>query len=90
MQVKDYRVYVAREILHHGSMMHPFVIGVYGVFLTARYITVAMEYAAGGDLFTYLKKIGPLSERLACYFFQQLILGLQYIHGRVRRSFLLR
>jgi serine/threonine protein kinase len=83
-QIKEYRVYVAREILHHGSLVHPFVIAVYSVFLTQNFVAVVMEYAAGGDMFSYLKNQGGcLHEQAARFFFQQLILGLQYVHGRV-------
>ena len=84
MQVKDHRIYVAREILHQGSLMHPFVIKFYSVFLTAKHIAVSMEYAAGGDLFKYVRSQGNrIPEKLARYFFQQLIIGLQYVHRRV-------
>lgn len=36
LQVRQYRTYVAREILHHASLRHPFIIGVKEVMLTER------------------------------------------------------
>ena len=83
-QVKDYRVYVAREILHHGSLRHPFIVGLYEVFLTPRHVCIVLEYAEGGDLYRFLQAQPQqrLTEPLARYLFQQLILGVQYIHGR--------
>lgn len=82
---RDYKLYVAREILHHGSLRHPFVIGLYEVFLTPCYVCIVMELAAGGDLFSYLSRQHGcrLDEDMARYLFQQIMIALQYIHGRV-------
>ena len=35
-QVRQYRTYVAREILHHASLRHPFIISLNDVVLTPR------------------------------------------------------
>lgn len=43
-----------REILHHGSLHHPFIVGLREVFLTQKHLAIAMEYAAGGDMFQHL------------------------------------
>lgn len=43
-----------------------------------------MEYARGGDLFTYMQGRGQLSETMARWFYQQLILALDYCHKMVR------
>ena len=39
-----------------------------------------MEYAAGGDMFQKVKAVGGLKEEDARWFFQQLIIGLDYCH----------
>ena len=44
---------------------------------------MALEYAAGGELFDTVARAGKLPEIEARYFFQQLILGLEYCHNRV-------
>ena len=56
------------------------------VFLTAQYLAIAMEYAAGGDMFEHVVKKGGLKESEARWFFQQLIVGVDYIHRMVRLS----
>ena len=59
------------------------------VFVTDAHLGVALEYAAGGELFDTVAKAGKLPEIEARYFFQQLVLGLEYCHNRVgplRRS----
>lgn len=50
------------------------------VFLTKDYLAIAMEYAAGGDMFQYVKHRGGLEEVEARWFFQQLIIGMDYCH----------
>ncbi len=59
------------------------------VFLTATHLGIAMEYAQGGDLFAYTlghKPHGRLAEQQARWIFQQLIIGLDYCHRRVRHQ----
>ena len=53
------------------------------VFLTKDYLAIAMEYAAGGDMFQYVKHRGGLEEVEARWFFQQLIIGIDYCHKMV-------
>ena len=57
------------------------------VFLTREYLAISMEFAQGGDLFAYTlgpKSHGKLAEAQARWIFQQLILGLDYCHRKVR------
>jgi serine/threonine protein kinase len=56
------------------------------VFLTPDYLGIAMEYAAGGDMFQHVTNKRGLSEDEARWFFQQLILGLDYCHKMVSRA----
>ena len=49
-QVKEYRRYVLREILHHGNLKHPFIIQLREVFTTPQYLAIVMDYAQGGNL----------------------------------------
>ena len=53
------------------------------MFVTDAHLGVALEYAAGGELFDTVARAGKLPEIEARYFFQQLILGLEYCHNRV-------
>lgn len=72
--------HVLREILNHRNLLHHHVIQFKEVFLTNNYLCIVMEYAAGGDLMDYMKKKNGLTEDEARWFFQQLILGLDYCH----------
>jgi serine/threonine-protein kinase SRK2 len=52
------------------------------VFLTPKHIGIAMEFAAGGDLFDFVVSRGGLKEDDARWFFQQLICAVDYMHHK--------
>ena len=54
------------------------------VFLTSTHLVLAMEYAAGGDLFRYVAVRRGLPEDEARWFFQQLMIAVDYCHRMVR------
>ena len=56
------------------------------VFLTPTHLAIAMEYAAGGELFDRIAKAGRFNEDEARFFFQQLISGVQYCHSQVSQA----
>lgn len=74
--------YVEGELINHSLLRHPHVIQFKEVFLTPEYICISMEYATGGSLFHYVQKQGRLKEAVARWFFQQLIIGVDYCHKR--------
>lgn len=56
------------------------------VFTTPRYLAIVMEYVAGGDLCGYFIENGlvgvGLPEDLARWFFQQIVLALEFMHKK--------
>lgn len=46
-----------------------------------------MEYAAGGDMFEHVVRKGGLKESEARWFFQQLLVGVDYVHRMVSACF---
>lgn len=56
------------------------------VFTTPRYLAIVMEYVAGGDLCDYFIENGlvgvGLPEDLARWFFQQIVLALEFMHKK--------
>ncbi|KAK9810565.1 hypothetical protein WJX73_001103 [Symbiochloris irregularis] len=79
---------VEREISNHSNLLHPHIVQFKEVFLTAEYLAIVMEFAQGGDMFQYVKRRGGVHEHEARWFFQQLIIGLDYCHrmGVVNRD----
>jgi hypothetical protein len=78
--------YVLNEILNHRRLVHPHIVQFKELFLTPAHLGIAMEYAAGGDMFEYVVRKGGLREGEARWFFQQLIVAVDYIHRMVRRG----
>lgn len=74
--------YVQREILNHRTLCHPHVIAFREVFLTDQNLCIVMEFAPGGDMFTYICQQRCLSENFSRWFFQQLCLAIDYCHRR--------
>ncbi|KAL4425749.1 hypothetical protein ABPG75_009765 [Micractinium tetrahymenae] len=72
--------YVEREIINHRQLVHPHIIQFKEVFLTSQHLSIAMEYAAGGDMFEYVVRKGGLRESEARWFFQQLMVAVDYCH----------
>ncbi len=54
------------------------------VFLTNNHLAIAMEYAAGGNLYQLVARSGGLPEPDARWYFQQLIFAIDYCHKMVR------
>lgn len=78
----DVNKYVDSEIINHSLLQHPHVVEFREVFLTADCVCIAMEYASGGSLFDYIKSQHRLKEPVARWFFQQLIVGVDYCHHK--------
>merc|ERR1711904_223438 len=47
-----------------------------------RYLYLVLELAAGGDLFDKIVGAGGFSEESACYYFNEMIEGLDYCHQK--------
>jgi serine/threonine-protein kinase SRK2 len=72
--------YVHREIVNHMKLRHPHVISLREVFLTQRHLVLVMEYAPGGDLFSLVQSQKGLAEEDARWFFQQIVVAVDYCH----------
>ena len=56
------------------------------VFLLPGYLAITMEYAGGGDLFQLVGKSSGMREVDAKWYFQQLLVAIDYCHRMVRRQ----
>jgi protein kinase A len=60
----------------------PFVINMLGTFQDANHLFIVMEYVAGGEVFTFLRKSGTFPNHVARYYAAQVILGFEYLHSK--------
>ena len=56
------------------------------MFLTPEYLAITMEYASGGDLFSLVGRSKGLPEADARWYFQQLVVSIDYCHRMVRQT----
>jgi len=66
--------------MNHQQLLHPHVVQLKEVFAAGPYLAIVMEYVPNGDMFNYVVSKKGLSEPEARWFFQQLILGMDYCH----------
>ena len=57
------------------------IVKIFETYETKKHYCIVMEYICAGDLLSYIKKRGKLTEQVAKYIFKQIILSLQYIHN---------
>ena len=69
-------MYILKKIRHWS------VVQLYETFETSKHILFVIELCGGGDLLNYVWKRWWLKEQQAKYFFNQIILGIQYIHSK--------
>jgi serine/threonine protein kinase len=62
-----------------SRMSHPFVCRLYYAFQSTSKLYMVMSYAAGGDLFTLLRR-RTLSEKQVAFYMAELVCALRYIH----------
>jgi serine/threonine-protein kinase SRK2 len=74
--------YLQTEVLNHRLLRHPHIIEFKEVFLCGSNICIAMEYASGGNLRSLINQVGQLQEPAARWFFQQMIVAVDYCHRR--------
>ncbi|KAI8474561.1 MAG: ser/thr kinase [Monoraphidium minutum] len=70
----------AAEVLNHSRLHHPHVVGFREVLLSRRGVSLVMDYAPGGSLLEFVQRRRRLREPLARWFFQQLLVGVDYCH----------
>ena len=79
---KAKRILGERDILIEAD--HPFVVKLFYSFQSQHNLYLVMEFLGGGDLRTLLKRVGRLAEQLACVYLAEIVLGLEYLHDRLR------
>lgn len=60
---------------------HPFLVNLIGYSQDERYLYLALEYIAGGELFTYLRNIGRLDNNHSRLYAGQITLMFEYLHS---------
>ena len=81
IKTKNDFIRIKREIHILKNFSHINLIKTYEIIENANYHFIIMEYCKYGELFNYIIQKKRLSEKEACYYYYQLINGLEYIHS---------
>ena len=68
---------VFQEITLHKRLQHPNIIRMLEVFESSKQIYIALEYAEGGDMLHFIRKIKRFSEAQTRYYFKQILSALK-------------
>jgi len=60
--------------------VHPFIVKLHYSFQSSTALYFVMDFCAGGELLTQLKKKGKFDEESVRFYTAEIILGLQYLH----------
>ena len=81
LKKKNAKQKIKNEIGMLSQLRHPFINQILDSFETDTHIFIVMEYICG-DLLSFIRKRGKLSETVSIIIFKQLIEGLKYIHHK--------
>ena len=71
---------IRKEINILKKLKHRNIIQLYEIMESKTNLYIIMEYCEGKELFDYIVNHKYLSEKEACFFFQQIIDGVEYLH----------
>ncbi|KXS10769.1 Pkinase-domain-containing protein [Gonapodya prolifera JEL478] len=61
---------------------HPFLVRMVGTGQDSVNLYIVMEYVAGGELFSYLRRCGRFPNHVARFYAAEVILAFEYLHAR--------
>lgn len=68
-----------RSILER--MRHPFIVTLIYAFQTENKLYLILDFASGGELFTYMEKEGMFLEDVAKFYLAELVLAIEHVHS---------
>nr|CAA40774.1 putative protein kinase [Schizosaccharomyces pombe] len=71
---------IGMEILMMRLLRHPNILRLYDVWTDHQHMYLALEYVPDGELFHYIRKHGPLSEREAAHYLSQILDAVAHCH----------
>ncbi|PHH60212.1 hypothetical protein CDD81_1954 [Ophiocordyceps australis] len=74
------------HVRHERSVLaalagHPFITTLRASFSDAHALYMLLDFVPGGELFTYLRRLGRFDEHIARFYAAEIVLVLDYLHG---------
>jgi len=63
------------------TVSHPFIVNLLWCDHNERFLYMLLEYVCGGELFTYLRNAGRLTNSTAMFYASEIVLALEYLHS---------
>jgi serine/threonine protein kinase len=87
-QLKKYEIIKSKQVDHLknevyilNSLSHPFIVKMAGITQDNRFLFIGMEFVAGGELFTYLRKVVRFPKMQASLYAAQVTSMFEYLHS---------
>mmetsp|Transcript_2028 Transcript_2028/g.3813 ORF Transcript_2028/g.3813 Transcript_2028/m.3813 type:complete len:329 (-) Transcript_2028:48-1034(-) len=64
-----------------SKIHHPFIVNLYSVFQDERTVYMCLDYVAGGELFSHLRRAGRFGNDTARFFAASIVLAFEYLHS---------
>ena len=72
---------VHTELSLAARLSHPFLVRLHWAFHSAHSLYLVMDFCPGGELFFHLHRMGRFTEEVARFYFAEVLLALEYLHG---------
>lgn len=73
---------IKREFEIMKEVSHPFIVKLLGSFTDERDYNFIVEFCPGGNLFELIRKYKRLPPMMSLYYFCEMLLALDYLHGK--------
>ncbi len=72
---------IRNEIMIQGAVSHENIVKLHGTFENESTVFLVLEYCNGGNLYRFLKKNGPLDEKMAVIITLQILRAINCLHS---------
>lgn len=72
--------HIKSEVLLLSKLHHPFIVNLAGHLQDDKRLYLILDYVQGGELFSYLRRLGRLPDDSARFYAAQLVLAFAYMH----------
>ncbi|KAG8873755.1 spindle assembly checkpoint kinase [Tulasnella sp. 331] len=73
---------IRREVEIQANLRHPNILRLYGYFYDSKRIFLMLEYAAEGEMYKQLTRVGHFSDRRSSRYIAQMADALAYLHSK--------
>ena len=78
-QNQTQRTFSERRVLERAATL-PYVVKMHYAFQTANKLCMVLDWCPGGELFFHLRRLGPMSARVARFYCAELVLAISGLH----------